>query len=153
MHRTTRAVVVLFLLMGPLVGCGYLDDDLLTSDEEFQQSLTAGGMSLSGRGYGHHHGYGCGGAVIRMSDLGLIGRIRMRPRSASTARSPSEMTDEEILNQTDIGVLDVTEAESPVPTDDVAAVYYETKSRRDRDIAAYYGSSDPVDAVEPGGEE
>jgi hypothetical protein len=151
----TAACVLLFLCLCPLVGCGYLDEELLVSDEQFQQSLTLEGMSISGSGSGHGYGrsYGCGGIRLHRSRIPLARGVALPYLGATTIKSPSQMTDQEILNETNIGVIDETPKKGEPAVGGVAAAYYASKERRDREIARYYASANPVDAVQPGGEE
>lgn len=48
----------LTLFIALISGCGFLDDELLLSDDEYNDSFGVGGLGLSGYGTG---GCGCGG--------------------------------------------------------------------------------------------
>jgi hypothetical protein len=62
------------------VGCGYLDEDLLVSEETYEESFGIGGIGLSSTG-----GFGCGGGVGFSR-----GHSRVAGRSGHATRQPGE---------------------------------------------------------------
>ena len=129
-------VAFLFLLVAAAGGCGYLDEELWVDDETFDEGITMEGIGIHGSGVG----WGCGGAI----GIG-IGRRYHRTRHSrvhtgihhgdfhAEAGSAAGPTDREILESTDIEMIDET------PTmGTVEAVYYESKAERDASIARHY---------------
>jgi hypothetical protein len=78
--------------------------------------------------------------------------MTIRAEAQLATLSPGQMSDQQILNNTDIGVIDETPTGSTAPGS-VAAAYYATKANRDREIAEHYVSADASDPVQTGGEE
>ena len=136
--RVTARWLTLFLVLLCGTSCGYLDQDLFTDEETFEESFSTGGLSLSGVGISS----GCGG-------MGFLARRRARVRYRMgglaslqlEAMHISAMSDHDILENTDIGIID--ETASPPEEPETAAslpaqAYYEQLENRNRAIAETY---------------
>ena len=53
-----RYLLLVIVLPFCLIGCGFLDQELAMTDQEFEETMGVGGISMSGIGGG---GCGCGG--------------------------------------------------------------------------------------------
>lgn len=137
-NSRTGICLVLFLIATPLVGCGFLDEELLLSDEQFQRGLEMGPISTGGTGHGRAWGFGCGGVRVSLGRVGLGGAAPLPEPAIPAVRSPAQMTDEEILSQTEIGVIDETPRRKSVVAGDVAAAYYATKENRDEAVERHF---------------
>lgn len=122
-----------------LSGCGFLDQDVFLNDEQFAQTLELEGMMIRGHGGFSSRGYGssCGGGV---HGLGLAGYRGYSARATGEAVLPvvaaAQMTDEQLLEQTDVEMVDETPVAS-APPGTVRYVYEQHKAARDEAILQY----------------
>ena len=116
-----------------LCGCGYLDTDLFVDDDEFGESIALSGLELSGSGYGFS---GCGG--FGLHGYGTSGGSSYSSHRYSV-RGPTvvaRLTDEQILLNTDVDVIDVTPPGNTAST--VEKLYFEQLEVRDAALAEHY---------------
>lgn len=136
--RVTARWLTLFLVLLCGSSCGYLDQDLFTEDEAFDESFATGGLGLHGFGFSS----GCGG-------FGRLGPHRHRHPSIGMgglatleleAMHISAMSDRDILESTEIGIIDESAPEQaePAATSLPAQAYYEQLDERNRAITELY---------------
>ncbi|QDG49877.1 hypothetical protein FIV42_03710 [Persicimonas caeni] len=102
--------------------CGYLDDDITMSDEEFEASFgrIAGGQSLGGYGRGYTRGCGIGIGTARvLGGHGTLGQphVHRRPDSVVLEMGPTHITAsvaQSAAGSARLAVLDHEQDSSPI---------------------------------------
>ncbi|MFU8804948.1 MAG: hypothetical protein ACNA8W_14140 [Bradymonadaceae bacterium] len=83
--------IALGIALMMVVGCGYLDDELMLSDEEFEAGFEEGAIGLGSVGYGTSGGRSCGGgygtATYSFEDTLILGHIIAGEAEARPAQS------------------------------------------------------------------
>ena len=135
MHRSRTATFVFLFLCAPLFsGCGYLDLELWTTDEQFERGFGMDGPAGIG-GYGTLSSCGGLSRVGHSARLGHSGAASgAATQTKETSRPVSQMTDEEILENTAVDRI----YEDRVEPGPVEKAYFATKKKRDRDVLIIY---------------
>ena len=128
------ATILLFLMCLSCSACGYLDEDIHVDDEAFEEGFEGvGGLSLSGYGTSGCGGGGYGFYTARSPHI-RIGSVGSS--SATVLRANMSMSDAEILEHTDVDIID--EQEALAPPNLVEVLYFSAIADRDRGLAQTY---------------
>jgi len=135
MAKTLVRVAIILSALS-LSACGYLDQDLLIDDAEFEETLGVGGLALSGIGTSGG-GWGCGYGSYGHRYRGLQIRRGVRALQLADGTIQVDMSDQQILDQTDVDMIDESDAAATAPNT-AEELYYSQLQARDQALADTY---------------